>query len=409
MDVALFNALALSFIGGIILNFMPCVFPILSLKVVSVLKRRAEGDSGALQDCASYTAGVLVGMLGLACALLLFRATGRLLGWGFQLQSPTLVAVLMNVTFLVGLSFSGWYEISTKMPMVGYNGSRNLGSFLAGVLSALLGTPCAAPFMVSAISFSILQPGFTSILIFQFIGLGMVFPYLAFSFIPGAKALLPKSGTWMEHLKQFLAFPMYLTSAWLLHVLVSQKGSGVVFPAVCSVVGLVLFVWVLRLVFKSGSAMGAVSLMLTATFVLISSYCIGGIYDGGAMHGQRQVIVADFTIDKLQKLLDSGATVFVSVGAEWCLTCKANELIIASPGVQEVLRSRGVTYVKADWTSMDAEIAKYLSTMGAGSVPYYALYVRGKLVNDHIPQMFSESKLVEILLRNLDDPARALP
>ncbi|MFV9838755.1 MAG: protein-disulfide reductase DsbD family protein [Aaplasma endosymbiont of Hyalomma asiaticum] len=398
MNITFLNALVFAFVGGIFLNFMPCVFPVLSLKIISLARQKSAGKNKVLQDCAFYTAGILSSMLILASALLLFRATGSLLGWGFQLQSPVVVSALVYITLLIGLSLSGWYELPSTMPLLGPRGSQNVESFLSGVFSSLIGTPCAAPFMVSAVSFSVLQPGLQSIFIFMFMGLGIAFPYVVFSFIPGTMALMPKPGLWMDRLKQFLAFPMYLTTAWLLHVFVSQQGLSSLFPIACSVVLLTFFVWVLKLVSK-GKMTGAAFMVLMP--VLITALAL---YAGSLRGGERHNITnnesdSTFSREKLQELLNRNETVLVAVGAEWCLTCKANELVIESEKIQRVLNSKHVLYMKADWTNMDEEISQYLNSMGSGSVPFYALYVKGKLVAEPMPQMLSEGKLYEILER----------
>ena len=397
MDIALLNALILAFAGGVVLNFMPCVFPILSLKVISLARQKASGKNRVLHDCLFYTGGVLSSMLLLSGVLLLFRTTGSLLGWGFQLQSPVVVAALVYVTFLIGLSLSGWYELPSSIPMLGPKGSRNAESFLSGVFSSLIGTPCAAPFMVSAISFSVLQPGLQSILIFVFMGLGIAFPYVALSCIPGITALMPKPGPWMDRLKQFLAFPMYLTAAWLLHVLVSQQGLPSLFPVVSTIVLLTFFIWVSKFVFRSETISGVV-VVLTIVLIAGLAFYVGGLRESTIK--VKDSLIMEFSTKKLRGLLEGNKTVFVAVGAEWCLTCKSNELVINSEKIQNILHSKGVVYMKADWTNMDEEISLYLSSMGSFSIPFYALYVEGKLA-EPIPQMFSEGKLFEILERQL--------
>ena len=404
MNTELLNVFLLAFGGGALLNFMPCVFPILSLKIMSLVRQRTEGREGVVQDCLFYAAGVLLSMLCLTGALLVLRATGSFLGWGYQLQSPMLVTALLYITFLMGLSFSGWYEVHLGAfwranPM----GGRYVESFMAGVLSTVIGTPCAAPFMVSAVSVALLQPGWYSLFVFQFMGLGIVFPYLMFALVPGAVTLLPKPGKWTEYLKQFLAFPMYLTSVWLLHVLVSQKGVAVLFPALCSVVALVLLIWLLRCVAEVGKISQGVALLLTVAMLVFSSIYIGQ----SAIENPSNIadpVDTQFSSANLQRLLDAGENVFVAVGAEWCLLCKTNEVLIGSEKVREVFRAYNVKYVQASWTKMDPEVTDYLRSVGYGSVPCYVLYVKGKRVKEQLPtQLLSDEKLVSFLVKNLED------
>lgn len=403
MNTELLNVFLLAFVGGAILNFMPCVFPILSLKVMSLVRQRAEGKEGVVQDCLFYASGVLLSMLCLTGALLLLRATGSFLGWGYQLQSPVLVTALLYITFLMGLSFSGWFEVHSGA-FFGANvrGGRYLESFLAGVLSTVIGTPCAAPFMVSAVSAALLQPGWYSLFVFQFMGLGIVFPYLVFALVPGAVSMLPKPGKWTEYLKQFLAFPMYLTAAWLLHVLVSQKGVAVLFPVLCSVVVLVLLIWFLKCVAGSWKISQGVAFSLTLALLVCSSIYVGKSVTEGT-YGGTDLVDLQFSRTKLQQLLDARENVFVAVGAEWCLLCKTNEVSIDSEKVRRVFRAYKVKYVQASWTRMDPEVTEYLRSVGYGSVPCYVLYVKGKKVEERLPtQLLSDERLVSFLVRNLE-------
>ncbi|MEH0831105.1 protein-disulfide reductase DsbD family protein [Anaplasma bovis] len=399
MDYAFLNALFLAFVGGIILNCMPCVFPILSLKVLSILKQKNSTRVPAILDGLSYAAGVCISMFLLSVILLLLRATGNSLGWGFHMQSPALVSIMMHITFLIGLSFSGIFDIPAGISgMNSTFGSRNMGSFFAGSLSTLIGTPCAAPFMVSAISFALLQPWLCAIFIFQAMSIGIAFPYLIFSCIPKAANFLPKPGMWMEILKQFLAFPMYITSAWLLHILAAQQGYSVVFPAVCSLIVLVMLIVGMKFVPNETKFAKIVFVTAVCSISIASSLYVGKFH---AANSQRVDVIA-FSQDKLQELLDRKENVFVAVGAEWCLTCKTNEVVISSGSIQNIFSAHNVIYMKADWTSMDEKIANYLSSFGSTSIPFYVLYVKGTpLGKDLIPQIFTADKLAEILERSL--------
>ncbi len=391
--------LALAFVGGLVLNLMPCVFPILSLKVLSIVRKSSKSRWSTAVDGVYYTAGVMSSMLLLSLVLILLRSAGHFLGWGFQMQSPALVIGLLHVTFLVGMSFSGFLDLSIKVPFVDAMTAHNVGSFFAGVLSALIGTPCSAPFMVSAVSFALLQPGLRSVAIFQVMGLGMALPYLIISCSPGLTRLLPKPGRWMEYLKQFLAFPMYATSAWLLHVLVSQKGTHVLLPTVLSIVAVSLGVWFLRVMSNVKMQASKALAVLLPLFVVGTAIYIGRFR--GHDHAYGELAVVEFSEARLARLLRKDKTVFLSVGAEWCLTCKVNEKVLESASVQSFLRTHGVIYMKADWTNMDSTIAEYLSEHGGGGVPFYELYVNGKSVGP-MPQIFSEKTLLEILGKHLN-------
>ncbi|MGN7661514.1 MAG: protein-disulfide reductase DsbD family protein [Anaplasma sp.] len=401
MEDTFVGALALAFLGGLVINFMPCVLPVLSLKILSIVRQSAAGRTAAVADGMLYTAGVSSSILLLSVVLLVLRGTaGHLLGWGFQMQSPVLVTGLLHITFLVGVSFAGGFDIDLGLSPQGTATSGKWGGFFSGVLAALMGTPCAAPFMVSAISFAMMQPGwFRAMAIFQSVGLGMSFPYLVLTCFPGVGCMFPKPGQWMEYLKQFLAFPMYATSAWLLHVLVSQKGVSILFPAVLSIIVVALVVWLFRALVDAAVLSSTKGLVLALLLYVVSVSTYVGHFHGGDVTVVKQRTSVEFSKEKLATLLGRGETVFLAVGAEWCLTCQVNEVVIASKSVQNLLREHGVVYMKADWTNADQAIAEYLSEHG-NSVPFYALYVRGKLAGP-IPQVFSERALLEILNKHL--------
>ncbi|KAF2282089.1 hypothetical protein GH714_042913 [Hevea brasiliensis] len=331
--------------------------------------------------------------------LLYSYVVGHFLGWGFQMQSPALVIGLLHVTFLVGMSFSGFFDLSIKVPFISAMAAHNVGSFFAGVLSALIGTPCSAPFMVSAVSFALLQPGPRSVAIFQVMGLGMALPYLVISCSPGLTRLLPKPGQWMEYLKQFLAFPMYATSAWLLHVLVSQKGIHVLLPTALSIVVVSSGIWFLRVMSSVKMQASKALVVLLPLFIVGSAVYIDRFR--GHDHEYGKLAQVEFSEARLARLLRKGKTVFLAVGAEWCLTCKVNEKVLESAPVQSFLRAHGVTYMKADWTNMDSTIAEYLNERGGGGIPFYELYVKGESVGP-MPQIFSEKAILEILSKHLN-------
>ena len=399
MEHTFLNILALAFVGGLVLNLMPCVFPILSLKVLSIVQKSSKSRWDTAVDGVYYTAGVMVSMLLLSLVLILLRSAGHFLGWGFQMQSPALVIGLLHITFLVGTSFSGFLDLSIRVPFVSAVAAHNAGSFFTGVLSALIGTPCSAPFMVSAVSFALLQPGLRSVAIFQVMGLGMALPYLVISCSPGLTRILPKPGQWMDYLKQFLAFPMYATSAWLLHVLVSQKGTYVLLPTVLSVVAVSLGIWFLRVMSSVKMQASRALAVLLPLFIVGSAVYVGRF--SGHDHAYGELAKVEFSEAKLARLLKKGKTVFLAVGAEWCLTCKVNEKVLESASVQSFLCAHDVIYMKADWTNMDNTVAEYLNEHGGGGVPFYELYVKGKSVGP-MPQIFSERTLIEILSKHLN-------
>ncbi|WP_339048914.1 protein-disulfide reductase DsbD family protein [Candidatus Mesenet endosymbiont of Phosphuga atrata] len=383
------NAIISAFIGGIILNCMPCVFPVLSLKFLSILKK-AKGLSNLTIkiEGLAYTVGVLLCMFILAVLLLILRSMGGAVGWGYQMQSPIFILVLLYLMFLIGLSFSGFYDISFILPNFGnkyINQSNCIGSFCTGVFAILVATPCSAPFMASAVGFALTQPTLHFLLIFQALGFGVAFPYLLISFFPTILKFLPKPGQWMETVKQFLAFPMYLSSIWLFWVLIKESNANTILPALTGLLLLVFSIWVLT---KLSSRIYTVVLLI---FLNLLPFAVvkNMVY-------VQDTNVADFSIDKLISLVQNERNVLVAVGADWCVTCKINEHLLTSKDMQTLLRSKNVMYMKADWTKKDEKITEYLLKFKRGGVPLYVLYFHNK-EGKILPQILSKEVLVSEL------------
>ncbi|KJV69465.1 protein-disulfide reductase DsbD family protein [Candidatus Neoehrlichia procyonis] len=386
--LGLFYTIFCAFIGGIILNCMPCVFPILSLKIMSLVQG-GTCKNGYRINGIVYAAGIMSSMFVLSIILLILRHTGSLIGWGFQMQSSVFIVILMYITFLVGLFFSGFLNI--VLPgFVGYNvQSGMLGNFLSGILSTFIATPCTAPFMVSAVSFAIMYPSIYSIIIFQAIGLGIAFPYLLISFFPKLLFFIPRPGKWMEILKEFLSFPMYISAIWLLYILVKQKGIVFLFPALCGVVLIIAGIWALKFIDK-----GCFKFLLPLSIVLV--IVLSFYYTNKVFYVATASRSIEFSQEKLNVLLNKGKSVFLAIGAEWCLTCKLNEQVLESKDIQELLSKKRIIYMKADWTNKDNDIAAYLDKMKQSSIPFYILYVNGNKVKI-LPQLLSSKILKDTL------------
>ncbi|WP_339045834.1 protein-disulfide reductase DsbD family protein [Candidatus Mesenet endosymbiont of Agriotes lineatus] len=381
------NAIVFAFFGGIILNCMPCVFPVLSLKFLSILKKAKGPSSLTIRiEGIAYTIGVLLSMFILAILLLILRSMGNSVGWGYQMQSPIFILVLLYLMFLIGLSFSGFYDIPSILPNFGSkytNQSSYIGSFCTGVLAILVATPCSAPFMASAIGFALTQPTLYFSLIFQALGLGIAFPYLFISFFPTILKFLPKPGQWMETVKQFLAFPMYLSSIWLFWVLVKESNVNIILPALTGLLLLVFSIWVLT---KLSSRIYIIMLLI---FLNLLPFAIVK----NMAHVQDNKI---FSVDALTSLVQNGHNVLVAVGADWCMTCKINEHLLASKDVQTLFKSKNVLYMKLDWTKKDEKITKYLLKFKRGGVPLYVLYFHNK-EGKVLPQILNKKALVSEL------------
>ena len=380
-------ALVFAFAGGIILNLMPCVLPVLSLKVLGFLQQAGEDESKSWQHGCMFTAGVLISFLVLAGILIGLRAGGEQLGWGFQLQSPAFVAIISSFLFLFGLSLFGVFEIGTSLVSAGGqydNRSGMTGTFISGVAATVVATPCTAPFMGSALGFALTQSTTQSLLIFAFLGLGMASPYLLLSFVPSLIRFMPKPGEWMVAFKQFLGFLLMATVVWLIFVIGNQTGVLGMTMLLILLVVLGIGAWVLG---RWGSIMASRQTRLIARTagVIIIAGGLGYILSilptasGGGMALQAKSDSGPkweaFSAQRVNELRQTGRPVFVDFTAAWCLSCQVNERVaLHNYDVVRKFQELGVVTLKADWTSRDAEITRALGEFGRNSVPLYVLY-----------------------------------
>ena len=388
---SLLYMLLLAFIGGAILNLMPCVFPILSLKVLA-FARSADHDRHLHSWV--YTAGVVASFVLVAAALIALQQAGRAIGWGFQLQSPGFVIALAYLFVAMGLSLSGLVEFGNSIMNAGSgltNRSGIRGSFFTGVLAVVVASPCTAPFMGTALGFALTQPPAVALLVFASLGFGMAAPLLIFGYSRTARTLMPRPGPWMETLKQLLAFPLYATAIWLLWVAGRQTGVNTMATALSGALVLALGLWLWRY----GSwhkVLGAVcvlgALVLGAWRPANGHQALAGAED--------RVPWSEQTVAQLRR---EGSAVFVDVTADWCLTCIANETaVLNTDEMTAAFADRGVVYVVADWTNYDADIARFLESHGRSGIPLYLLYPadlsRSPLL---LPQILTKSTVLDAL------------
>ncbi len=377
------NAVLLAFLGGIVLNLMPCVFPVLSIKVLSLVKHSGYGPALVRLNGLAYAAGVIGSFLVLAGILLAVRAGGAEVGWGFQLQSPAVVTALAFLLFAMGLSLSGIVEFGTSLAGYGQRldtRSGLPGSFLTGVLATVVATPCTAPFMGAAIGFAVTAPAAVALAVFAALGLGLALPFLLLTFWPGLAQRLPRPGRWMETLKQFLAFPIYATVAWLLFVLSQEVGPTGLFAALIGLVAVGFAAWALRLGSLrdgwsrrawQGSALAAILVLVGLGVAIDRDRVTGGAAAASASGEPWQ----PYTQAKLDALRAEGRPVFLNMTAAWCITCLVNErTALSTEAVQEAFRSRRVAYLKGDWTNRNPEITRLLEQHGRSGVPLYVFY-----------------------------------
>jgi len=373
-DLGLWSALLLAFVGGLILNIMPCVLPVLSLKALSISKKASAGAAAVRKQGMAYTLGVLISFAAVAGLLLILKETGQQIGWGFQLQSPAFVTGLIYTLFLVGLNLSGVFELPSSYAGLGSGktqGDSLSASFFTGALATLVATPCTAPFMATALGYALGQNSFVAMMIFLSLGFGLAFPLLLICFVPPLYRLLPKPGLWMMRFKQLLAFPMYASVAWLVWVLSQQVGA---FGLAYALAGLCLIgfaAWSLPLV---RGVLYWLILLATLALTTITLQRQSGIDTQSASKSIPSMGEA-FSPELLQQYRENGVPVFVDATAAWCLTCKVNERVaLNDEGVKQAFKDQGIKLLVADWTNRDESITQYLASFNRNGVPLYVYY-----------------------------------
>jgi len=387
--------LMFAFLGGLALNLMPCVFPILSLKILNLASINSSSNNKYLHGLA-YTAGILLCFCTIGSLLMILRSSGEALGWGFQLQSPVFIGALIYLFVVMGLSFSGWLQIGNSLMNWGQNstdGNNLSSSFMTGLLATIVASPCTAPFMGTALGLALTQPTIVALSTFVFLGLGMAFPILLITCLPSLSKWIPKPGAWMENFKQFLAFPLYLTAVWLLWVLGRQTNSDVVSATLCGIVFILFTVWIHKK-YSGGitRVIGLVMLFLALLLPLWSEHNIG------IKSGSWET----YSKDRLNALLKNEASVFVNLTADWCITCLVNEkMVLNTESFSGLLKKEQIVYLKADWTSYDPEITELLDTYNRSGVPLYLFYPSGKVNPVILPQILTINKMIDELSKNI--------
>ena len=380
-------ALVLAFTGGMILNLMPCVLPVLSIKILGFVEQAGEERSKILKHGLIFTLGVVVSFLALAAVLLVLRAGGEQLGWGFQLQSPGFLVLISVFLFLFGLSLFGVFEIGTSLMGVGQSSTDSggaFGTFMSGVTATVVATPCTAPFMGSALGYTLTQPAAIALLVFGVLGLGMAFPYLLLSAVPQLLRFVPRPGPWMETLKQFMGFLLMATVIWLAWVLGLQTSSDGVIYLLLALLVAGIAAWVLG---KWGNIARAkyvrrislaVALLLIAGAIWVPIGYISKLAPATAQAATRNgdgIQWEAFSPPLVDELRDAGKPVFIDFTAAWCLSCQVNKKVaFSSNEVQQEFEKLGVQALVADWTSRDETITRALAEFGRNSVPLYVLY-----------------------------------
>ncbi|HSZ09923.1 MAG TPA: thioredoxin family protein [Steroidobacteraceae bacterium] len=375
----------LAMLGGLILNLMPCVFPVLSIKAISVVEQAKKDPAAVRLKGLVFAAGVISSMLALAAVLLALRAGGEEIGWGFQLQSPLFVTLLIYLLLAVGLNLSGVFEFGGGLAGVGdelTHGDGYRASFFTGLLTTLVATPCTAPFMAPALGAALTQPAINALAIFAALGIGLSLPYVLLSFAPWMRRVLPRPGAWMDTLKQVFAFPIYASAAWLLWVLSHETSSFGLGAALAGTVLIGLAAWAYQ---KSNSSSGGgkVTVLVTAAASLLLAIVLPVRFAdvaAAAPANSAQVKGGDdewqpYSAARVAELTAAGRPLLVNFTASWCLTCLVNERnAFSDPAVQKIFRDKQVTLMKGDWTNRDPAITHALAAFGRAGVPLYVVY-----------------------------------
>ena len=401
----LFQAMGLALAGGLLLNLMPCVLPVLSVKILGLVQHAGGHASALRRHGVAYTAGVLASFALVAGTLLALRAGGEQIGWGFQLQSPVFVTLLAFVLFALALSLSGVIVIGGRFTGAGHalaQRSGYAGSFFTGALATVAATPCTAPFMGAAVGYAVTQPWPTALLVFESLGLGLALPFLLLTLVPAWRRVLPRAGPWMERLQQLLAFPLYASAAWLVWVVSQQAGSTGVAAALAGAILIAFAAWLHR---SSRVARAPWRRAVTVSVVALAAGAVAlGALAGtaparsttSARAGAGSPGWEPFSGKRLAELRREGRPVFVNVTAAWCLTCLVNERVaLRSTAVADVFARKGVVLLKADWTTRDPAITTMLGSFGRNGVPLYLLYPGATGEPTVLPQILSEGIIID--------------
>ena len=404
----LLKAALLALSGGLVLNLMPCVFPVLAMKAAS-LARGAHDPAEARRDGVMFLLGVLAAFAALAGLMLALRAGGQAVGWGFQLQSPLATGGLALLMLAVGLNLSGVYSVGAGLQGAGSGSLARLpggaGSFFTGVLAVVVAAPCTAPFMAAALGAALVMPWPAAMAVFLMLGLGLALPYLAISLSPGLLRRLPKPGAWMERLRGVLAFPMYGAAAWLVWVFARQTGGealGLLLPAVV-LAGFGL--WLVG-VNQARRAEGGTAVLsaVAAALALISAFALTVVAARAPPEVQESVVEGSgpssrpWSPQAVSTALAEGRPVLVNFTADWCVTCKINErAALSSPRLAEAMARTNAVYLVGDWTRRDDAITRELARHGRSGVPLYLLYRPGEAEPRILPQLLTEGRVIEAL------------
>lgn len=403
----LWLALFYGFLGGLILNLMPCVLPVISLKIFGFLKQAGESPRKVFAHGLAFIAGIFTWFLGLGILIVILKSGGTEVTWAFQFQNPWFNVAIGSVVFVFALNLFGVFEVvlpgRASTALESASSSSGLGgSFFQGVFATLLATPCTAPFLGSALGFAFSQSAGVILAMFAAVASGMGFPYLLLTARPGWMKFLPRPGAWMERLKQFMGFPLLATLVWILGIVGGQRGTDGVFWFLCFLLSLAISCWLY------GSYCGPLSKTRSRAIAIFFAvlfaggggwYFLGEKFSVAGSHESGGIEWVPFSARELSALQTAGKSVFVDFTADWCITCKFNErTAIDTPAVQQLLQEKKVVPMRADWTNANPEITAALRNFGRVGVPFYVIYPAGRPAEPVVlPEILTESILLDAL------------
>ena len=400
-------ALLFAFLGGIVLNLMPCVFPILSMKALSLVQASRADRRSAWQGGYLYTAGILVAFAAVGATLLVLRSAGEQVGWGFQMQSATVNLVLALLLLAIALNLLGVFEFGARLAGVGgslASGGERKTAFFTGLLAVVVATPCTAPFMAGALGYALVQPAAVALAIFLLLGFGLAFPYLLLSCIPAVGRALPRPGPWMATFRNVLAFPMFATAVWLFWIIGNQLGADSMAMGLLAALAFGFALWAYGRVFGNARPWawrGVAAAGLVAALLLgwkMPAYKIAQGEDHGGTLGQ--LALEPFSPERVTGYIDAEQPLFLYFTADWCVSCKVNERVaLATDAVGDAFRSRGIKVVEGDWTNEDPVITAWLRRYGRVGVPLYLYFPRGSSLETAavLPQILVPDTVIDAI------------
>ena len=397
LNISFLQAIIFAFVGGLILNLMPCVFPIISLKVLSFISMSNQSPTKIRAHALSFCSGVMLSFIMIGLAMILLKQAGLFLGWGFQLQSPVVVGLLSLLMFVIGLVLLSDINIGSSLTRLGGVGSSDklIGSFSTGILAVIVASPCTAPFMGAALGYALIQPSGVTLPVFSALGLGFAFPYFILSASPSLVNYLPKPGSWMVTLKEFFAFPMFATSIWLIWVFSFQTSSNEVIFLLITILLISLLIWIASKINKPNYS---TIIFVFAVFIIFFQF---RDIPSKEIQSPNALKLESFNYVEWNENIENeyqnkNQAYLINFTAAWCITCQTNDKIALSrPNIKEYIYENNIEYIIADWTNKNDDILKTLESYNRNGVPLYIFWKPGMKESKILPAILTEQILLD--------------